>query len=166
MFEFLFPFFVLAAISAEMEGSAEVAVLSDAVVGPTTGERTPEEQVASGKFTTALEIRPILDATKGSWVAVRDYNGQDLVYFTHLMSWRCGLWDIHYGVNGAAPDTLFEMEPCNLEYAQPNAMIDIENFLPYITLPQGSVQSVSVAITYDDGTSDTATFERGAVLIP
>jgi hypothetical protein len=58
------------------------------------------------------------------------------------------------------------MEPCNTDYQQPNVMIDVENFLPYVSYPAGSVQSVYVEIDFDDGTSDFAQFNRNEVLIP
>jgi len=127
--------------------------------------REPEPQVPTGQFTTAVEVRPILDVTRGNWAAVRLYNGQDLVYFTGLLSWRCGLWDIRYGINGAPPTTEYEMEPCHLDTAQPNALSDVANYLPYITLPPDSVQSLTVEITFDDGTTDSATYDRAQIQI-
>lgn len=128
--------------------------------------RAPETDIPMGKYTTAIEVRPILGMTKSNWVAVRNYEGQDLVYFTHLLSWRCGLWDIRYGINGEPAETSFPMEPCNTDYAQPNAMIDMANFPPFITLPPNSVETIYIEITLDDGTEDFAQFNRNEILIP
>jgi hypothetical protein len=122
--------------------------------------------VPTAKYTTATKVRPILSMTKSNWVAVREFDGQDLVYFTHILAWRCGLWEIRYGINGDPADTVFEMEKCNDEYAQPNAMIDIENNFPYLRFPMKSVGSVIVEITFDDGTTDFTRANRGDVLIP
>lgn len=132
----------------------------------TTATRAPETELPSGKYTTAVEVKPILGMTKTSWVAVRLYEGNDLLYFTHLMAWRCGLWEIRYGINGAPADTVFAMEPCNTDYAQPNAMIDMDNFPVYVTLPPNSVESVYVEILFDDGTTEFMRANRGDILIP
>lgn len=130
-------------------------------------ERQPEPQVPSGRFTTAVEIRPILTATKASWIAIRDYDGQDLVYFTQLLSWRCGLWEIRYGLNGAPPTQSLPLEPCHDETASPNALVgDMSEFPIFLSAEAGSVQSVEVEIIYDDGTSDAAVFARQMVLMP
>lgn len=135
------------------------------VAGATAAEdRAPEDQTPTGKFTTAGEIKMILDATQGNWVAVREFDGQDLVYFTHLLSWRCGLWDINYGLNGDPAETVLEIEPCYEDTATPNAL-KVEDILPYIAQPLGSVDSVSIQIDYDDGTSGTAEFDRAAIQI-
>ena len=128
--------------------------------------REPEPQIPTGKYTTAMEVRPILGMTKSNWVGVREYEGQDLLYFTHLMSWRCGLWDIRYGINGAPADIVVPMEPCNEEFAQPNVMVDIENYQPYVIYPVGSIESVYVEIVFDDGTTDFGQFDRNEVRIP
>lgn len=125
---------------------------------------TPEEQVQTGKFLTALEVKPILTATKGSWVAVREYDGQDLLYFTQILSWRCGLHQIRYAVNDGA-ETVFEAEPCHVDTAMPNAIV-AEDILPYLAFPLGSVETVAIRLIYDDGTEDGATFPRADVLMP
>lgn len=119
--------------------------------------------VAAQQFTTAPEVRPILQATKGAWVAVREYDGQDLVYFTQLLSWRCGLSEIRYGLNGAPAETLFPMEPCYEGTATPNA---VKSDDIYLRAPLGSVQGIALQITYDDGTTEAASFARAQVLMP
>lgn len=118
---------------------------------------------AAQQFTTAAEVRPILQATKASWVAVREYDGQDLVYFTQLLSWRCGLSEIRYGLNGAPATTVFPMEPCHEGTAMPNA---VQSDVIYLRAPLGSVQAIAVGLTYDDGTTDAASFARAQVLMP
>lgn len=129
--------------------------------------RTPEPQVPTGRFTTAVEIRPILEATRPSWVAVQERDGQDFVYFTNLLSWRCGLWEIRYGLNGAEPTELLPLEPCHEETASPNAMVSTTMEFPfYITGAAGSVQSIAIEIVFDDGDSDAAVYARQSVLLP
>ncbi|MEH7827572.1 hypothetical protein [Gemmobacter denitrificans] len=114
-------------------------------------------------FTTAAEVKPILQATRGNWIALREWQGEDLVYFTHLESWRCGLSQVMFSVNGG-PLQDWPMDPCQEGTAQPNAMAT--DRLPYTRLPPGSVARVDVMVVYDDGTADSATFERAAVLMP
>lgn len=175
MLEFFLPYAIGVALEINPHDGTDMAdVASDTVVlpemdggsGDEVADRMPEEQIPTGKFTTATEVRPILGMTKSNWVAVRDYEGQDLVYFTHLLSWRCGLWDIRYGLNGAPATQVFPMEPCHADTASPNAMTDVANFLPYETFPSGHVTSIYVEIVMDDGTTDFAQFDRNEVLIP
>lgn len=116
------------------------------------------------QFTTAAEVKPILDATKSKWVSVREYDGKDLLYFTHLMAWRCGIDKIFYAVNGGG-EAAWKGEACYENEAQPNA-IKATDALPFVTFAQGSVSSVTVRLVYDDGSTDTATYQRGAILTP
>jgi hypothetical protein len=115
-------------------------------------------------FTTAAEIKPILGATKANWIAVREWEGSDLIYFTHLESWRCGLERVVYSVNGGEPQ-VWETEPCYEGEPAPNAMKLPDRF-PYTSLPLKSVETVSVTVTYDDGSAETAEFKRAAVMTP
>jgi hypothetical protein len=116
-------------------------------------------------FTSAAEVRPILDLTKANWVAVREFDGQDLVYFTGVLSWRCGLTELHYGLNGEAPVTQFPMEPCYADQPAPNAFLD-EAWPIYMRQPLGSVQTVTVRVLFDDGESTEVTLDRANIMTP
>lgn len=115
-------------------------------------------------FITAAEVKPILGATKPTWIAVREFDGQDLLYFTNLLAWRCGVSAIRYAVNGGDLQPL-EMEPCHADTAQPNALL-MATVLPYVVQPLGSVATVTVEVTYDDGTIEQGDYERRAVMTP
>lgn len=117
-------------------------------------------------FTTAAEVKPILEATKPQWIAVSEYDGKDLLYFTNLLAWRCGVSEIRYGLNGAAPETVFAMEACHSDAAQPNAMLMENGEWPYISLDLRSVATVSLFVVYDDDTTTTAEYDRKAILLP
>ncbi len=119
--------------------------------------------VAAANFTTAEEVRPILQATTASWVAVREWDGKDLLYFTHLEAWRCGLEQIRYVINESKPE-VWEVEPCYDDGPVPNA-IRMEGRVPYTEFPLGSVGQVTIEVTYDDGEIEKATFERKAIQI-
>lgn len=127
---------------------------------------TPAQPAAppTGKFTTAAEVRPIMNATRGQWVAVREYDGQDIIYFTQLLSWRCGLSAIRYSVNGG-PMQVYPLPPCHEDMAQPNVLLDNEA-MPIMGLPPKSVQTVEVEVFYDDTSIDSASYQRNQVLIP
>ncbi len=118
---------------------------------------------AHAQMVDAAQIRPILDATKNSWVAVREWKGQDLVYFTHLLSWRCGLKRIQYGINSASVDRNWAFIPCDETSSNPMALPSGQKI--YDSLDLNSVQSITVKITYDDGGVDTVTYTRDAVKI-
>ncbi|MEL6570671.1 MAG: hypothetical protein AAFQ64_03375 [Pseudomonadota bacterium] len=170
MFDLILPYLIGLAIGIEPQSGAEpmttAKITEEVGSGDTTAGRVPEDQTPTGQFTTAAEVKPILGMTQANWVAVRDFNGQDYLYFTHLLAWRCGLWDIRFGLNGAPADQILATEPCNVDTAQPNALADVENYLPYLVFPPGSIESVTVTVTYDDSTSETATFARTEIFMP
>lgn len=101
------------------------------------------------------QIKQILVVTKANWVAFRDWQGQQLIYFTHLESWKCGIDYVFYGLNGGPLDQMWELDECDPD--KPNAVLKEK---PYIELPAGSTQSISVQLVYPDGTkSAVETFE-------
>jgi hypothetical protein len=100
------------------------------------------------KFSTASEAlaqgKQILEMTKGSWLSFRDYDGKVLLYFTHLMSYRPVIKEIHYSINSDALDQNFKFKPSDKMFISGDEM-------PYIAVPANS-QYASVQITYTDGT--------------
>ncbi|MGR3621041.1 hypothetical protein [Pseudophaeobacter sp.] len=114
--------------------------------------------VAAASFTTAAEVKPILGMTKSSWISVREFDGQDLLYVTHLWAWRCGLEGIRIGINGAAPEN-WPLPECHLDQATPNAIME-EDGDPYKRYPLKSIERVTIDLFYDDQTVETLTVDR------
>ena len=123
-----------------------------------------EPQTPSGRFTTAAEVRPILEATRGDWVVVREYQGKDYLYVTHVWSWRCGLKAMAISVNGETMQN-WPMPPCHEEFKTPNALIE-GDAMPVLTFRPGSVQTITIQVVFDDLGMDVAEFERANILIP
>lgn len=99
--------------------------------------------------------RKILDMTATSWLSFSEFNGL-LVYYTHLMSYRCAIRDVRIGIDSAVPDKALKLPPCN-----PKDPISIpSDVTPYVKLPPAT-KSVSVELTYRDGSvSEIKTFRR------
>jgi Caspase domain len=99
--------------------------------------------------------RKILDLTATSWLSFREFNGL-LVYYTHLMSYRCAIREVKIGIDTAVPDQVVKMPPCDMK--DPSA-IPYEA-KPYLKLPPSS-KFVSVELTYRDGSvSEIKSFRR------
>jgi hypothetical protein len=99
--------------------------------------------------------RKILDMTATSWLSFREFNGL-LVYYTHLMSYRCAIRQVRIGIDTAVPDKVLNMPGCDMK--DPIAIPS--NATPYLKLPP-STQFVSVELTYRDGSvSEIKSFRR------
>ncbi|MCB1331570.1 MAG: hypothetical protein KDK28_19855 [Maritimibacter sp.] len=114
------------------------------------------------QFTTAEEVKPMLDFTRADWVSLREFNGDDQLLFTHILAWRCGIDRISYAVNGGDRERL-AVEPCYEGETRPNDFKD-NSILPYVTFPAGSVTAVTVWLNYDDGSTDKEDYKRKAIL--
>ena len=143
-------------------GSASVAV--PAAPAPETSTLVAEPQVPTGRFTTAVEVKPILAATRAAWISKREFNGQDLIYVTHLWSWRCGLVEMRVGLNGAPPE-IWPLPMCHENEQTPNAIKE-QDGLPFREFPVGSIERVEVMITFDDLTTDHAVYDGNGLLQP
>jgi hypothetical protein len=116
--------------------------------GPFTLEFDPDKALVDAQ-------RKILDLTKNGWISFRDFDGQLLVYFTPLLSSRCALKQVTYGVNSTATPSTFELPACN-----PKDPYSIGDGKVYVTVP-GNSQYVTVQLTYADGSkSEAVRFDR------
>lgn len=91
--------------------------------------------------------KQILDQFWTSWISFDPSGNRGLVYFTQMVSMRCGLKDAKYAFNGSEPDKLLELPRCDPKnpYAIP------EGFLPYLKAGD-DIKSMKVQVTYADGT--------------
>jgi uncharacterized caspase-like protein len=99
--------------------------------------------------------RKILDMTATSWLSFRDFNGL-LLYYTHLVSYRCAIRELRIGIDSAVPDKVVKLPPCDMR----NPM-EIPNGAQVYMKLAPTTQSVSVELTYRDGSiSETKSFRR------
>lgn len=160
-------FLAAASMGLEEGGSAEIATLGTEDVEEVVeaAEVEKPKEVNMGKFTTAEEVRMILEVTQGNWVAVREFDGKDLLYFTHLESWRCGLDEIRYRVNGGE-EKIWTTDPCYIDEPAPNALKMENGHLTYTTFGLKEVETVEITLVYDDGGVETAEFQRKNIMTP
>lgn len=99
--------------------------------------------------------RKILDMTATSWLSFREFNGL-LIYYTHLMSYRCAIREVRIGIDSAVPDKVLKMPPCDLR----DPSVIPHEATPYLKLAP-TTRSVSVELTYRDGSvSEIKSFRR------
>jgi uncharacterized caspase-like protein len=89
--------------------------------------------------------RKILDMTATSWLSFREYNGL-LVYFSHLITYRCAIREARIGIDTAVPDKVLKIPPCDMR----TAMEIPYGAQLYMKLPPAT-QFMSVELTYRDG---------------
>jgi len=100
--------------------------------------------------------KQILEQFWTSWIAFDASGNKGLVYFTQMLSYRCAISEVRYGLNGGPLDKEIEMPACDTKdpYAIP------ADFLPYFKVGN-EVTSMSVQVTYADGSqSPVREFKR------
>jgi uncharacterized caspase-like protein len=99
--------------------------------------------------------RKILDMTATSWLSFREFNGL-LVYYSHLLSYRCAIREVRIGIDSAVPDKVLKMPPCDPR----DPSVIPHDSQPYLKLAPAT-KSVSVELTYRDGSvSEIKSFRR------
>jgi hypothetical protein len=123
--------------------------------------------VLVGLATTAIanssaesnNVKAILESQSDMWVDILTEAGEDLVSFRPLVGWRCDLNSVKYGFNGDDAVNTFEMAPCG------GTGLESEDYLLHVTATAGSVNSIKVLITYEDGSQSDSTMDRNDILV-
>ncbi|MGB8817582.1 MAG: methyl-accepting chemotaxis protein, partial [Rhizobiaceae bacterium] len=90
--------------------------------------------------------KSMIELTWTSWIAFDASGFRGNLYFTQLAAFSCGIKEVAYGFNGAAPTEPLKLPPC--DPANPFALPD--GFMPYFKIGE-DVKSMSVEVTYADG---------------
>ncbi|MBT7411004.1 MAG: hypothetical protein HN826_15000 [Methylococcales bacterium] len=90
--------------------------------------------------------KSILEMIPNSWVSINMINNKPSVYFTTLISYRCALTTIKYGINTMKPNKIWSLEPCNKK--SPNSVAG----KIYGSIPDDT-QYISIKLFYKDGTT-------------
>ncbi|HWB49036.1 MAG TPA: caspase family protein [Stellaceae bacterium] len=139
------------------QGSAVIYIratdLNGVTAGPFPIKFDPEVELARGERST-------LEMISSDWVSFRQYNGL-LLYYTTLVSSRCGIREARIGIDNTRPDQVLPMPPCdplNPANIPGNAKL-------YLSLPP-QTQMVTIELTYRDGSvSETKTFKKASHMI-
>lgn len=111
--------------------------------GPFSVNFTPGDALVSGQ-------KDILERLTTGWLAFRDWDGRKLLYFTHLISYRCAIQEVRYALDSDTPDQVFDTGPCDPD--NPHAIPSSgPGSTVHIDIPARTA-FVSVELFYRDGT--------------
>ncbi len=118
----------------------------------------------NGPFPIAFEWRKaladsqkqILDQFSSAWIQFRKDPPSDLIYFTHLVTYRCAIAKAEIGFDGETPNLPLPLPACDRRDP-----ISIPTSAQLYLRAPASAKSASVRLTYADGAqSNIATFPR------
>ncbi len=89
--------------------------------------------------------KKILEQLWTAWIAFREWEGLT-VYFTHLISYRCGIKEVRYGLDDQPAEEVWPLPAC--DPGDPHAVPQDANI--YMKIPKKTA-SMSVQLTYHDG---------------
>jgi uncharacterized caspase-like protein len=131
--------------SIELAGDAPAATIEVRYVDASGEMQGPFPIKFDPEAALIHDQRKILDMTATSWLSFREFNGL-LVYYTHLMSYRCAIREVRIGIDTAVPDKVLKMPPCDPR----DPSVIPSSAQPYMKLAP-TTQFVSVELTYRDG---------------
>src|SRR6266481_4107705 len=142
-------------LSIELPGDAPAATIQVRYIDTSGEMQGPFPIRFDPEAALIRDQRKILDMTATSWLSFREFNGL-LVYYTHLMSYRCAIREVRIGIDSAVPDRVLKLPPCDPR----DPLVIPHDAQPYLKLaPQ--TQSVSVELaSRDSSLSEIKSFRR------
>lgn len=107
-----------------------------------------------------LSLFKIMMAPRGAdsgWIGFRNFMGNQIVYFSTVLSYHCHIDEIRYSLNSNDLNERFLVPPCD----PANPYADPEDYMAEdigLLLPLGTVKSMHIQVLYDDG-SESDIFE-------
>ena len=89
--------------------------------------------------------KKLLEQLWTAWISFREWEGLT-VYFTHLISYRCGIKQVLYGFNDQPPTRIWPMPPC--DETNPHAVPQNAKIYSRIA---SKTKAMSVQLIYRDG---------------
>ncbi len=138
----------------ELPGNAEKTVVRVKYRDVRGQMRGPFDLTFDPDLALVAGQKDILERLSTAWIAFPD---NKRAYFTHLISYRCAIDMITYGVASDMPSEVFPLPPC--DPSNPHAIPRDWNRI-FITMPKGAPY-LTVQLSYKDGTqSEVKRFER------
>ncbi|MTI44759.1 putative caspase-like protein [Roseibium hamelinense] len=134
----------------ELPGNAEAMDIMVKYTDIRGEEQGPFEIRFNPNLALIAGQKDILERMPNGWVSYRDFDGKRLVYFTHLISYRCAIDEVQYGLDTDTPNQSFEIGECDPD--NPHAIPSKgPGSVVYTDIPKPT-KYLSVKLTYADGT--------------
>jgi hypothetical protein len=96
--------------------------------------------------------RAMLSATRQTgWIQFRNYDGQQLIYFTQLQTMHCRLSEIRFSINSDALDQRWPLAACNPQLPFNLPSDDPDGKYIYMRAEAGSVKTLTIQVVWDNG---------------
>ena len=111
-------------------------------------------QIAWGQTLPPRSLyQAMLEGNKASgWIAFRNFNGRQLLYFTTLQTLHCRLKEIRYSINNEDLDQRVELVKCNPAIPFSVGESDVMEGRIYKSMPLGTAFWAAVQVVWDDDT--------------
>jgi uncharacterized caspase-like protein len=133
------PYIELPANAASMTVEVSYKDATGLLRGPFRLAFNPEASLVASQL-------DVLRMSPQSWSLLRTYDGRKLLYFTHLISSRCAIAEVRYGIDRMTPDRVFALPPCNV--ADPHRIP--ADFTIYVEAPPAT-RFATIQLRYKDG---------------